>query len=419
MQNHSAPTVPGISNELPRCLNVSVCNEHHFVKNCPKTSTDEEKHLLKVFHEKHCSTRSIRALCFSRYSPSPVAARNVRYPATLSDSVPIVINGEYGADHSALSKDHLERCAVEVIFVQVLPLKDPIPMKLASDDGTEAKPRAFYAKVRARVSTTIQLASGPLRLRNLEYLVFDEHMSEVILARPVLQTIDFDIDKHLSTVRSQFHDMEFSQVGFSPGGYASTTDEPPTTPGHLSRLLLPSSPNPPDTVRSDYLPDSVFYGDHSVQDDLADDEEEVCTGVHKATDVQPVLEDMLSSAKTAGLPGSLHVSLRELVLQYRDIFRNKMGSDPPANVPPMVIRLKPGAKPVRFKLRRYSPPQAAFLRNMVDELLQLGLIYRNIQSQWASAHLIVPKTGPEFFVLLWTYAPLMLRPNLQFGQCPT
>ena len=113
--------------------------------------------------------------------------------------------------------------------------------------------------------------------------------------------------------------------------------------------------------------------------------------------MQPDLEDMHSAAKIAGLVDSLHVGLRELVLQYRDIFRNKMGSDPPANVPPMVIRLKTGTKPVRVKLRRYSPPQAAFLRNKVGELLQLGLIYQNTQSQWASAPLIVPKPGPELF----------------------
>lgn len=46
----------------------------------------------------------------------------------------MIINGDYGADHSALSKDHLEMCAAKGIFVQVLPLSEPILMQLAIQD---------------------------------------------------------------------------------------------------------------------------------------------------------------------------------------------------------------------------------------------------------------------------------------------
>ncbi len=61
----------------------------------------------------------------------------------------------------------------------------------------------------------------------------------------------------------------------------------------------------------------------------------------------------------------------------------------------MKIKLKQGATPVRVRLRRYSPPQAKFLRSKVDELLRLGLIRPSIGSQWACAPLIVPKDEPE------------------------
>lgn len=63
----------------------------------------------------------------------------------------------------------------------------------------------------------------------------------------------------------------------------------------------------------------------------------------------------------------------------------------------MIITLKSNAKQVRVKLRRYSPPQAAFLRRKVGELIQLGLVRRNNRSQWACAPLLVPKPGPEEF----------------------
>ena len=63
----------------------------------------------------------------------------------------------------------------------------------------------------------------------------------------------------------------------------------------------------------------------------------------------------------------------------------------------MKIRLKQDAKPVRVNLRRYSPPQKAFLQRKIDELLKLGIIYKNPESQWACAPLIIPKQGPEKF----------------------
>ena len=77
---------------------------------------------------------------------------------------------------------------------------------------------------------------------------------------------------------------------------------------------------------------------------------------------------------------NFHGELSDLMWQYADIFRLRMGSDPPVSVAPIKVRLKPGAKPFRAKLRRYSSPQAASMRNFVHEYLKLGLIYRNNDS---------------------------------------
>ena len=74
-----------------------------------------------------------------------------------------------------------------------------------------------------------------------------------------------------------------------------------------------------------------------------------------------------------------------------------MDADPPAKVPPMVVHLKYDAKAVLLKGRSYSPPQEDFRRAKTDEMLHLGLIKRNNQSEWAPAPLIVPKSGPEQF----------------------
>jgi len=49
----------------------------------------------------------------------------------------------------------------------------------------------------------------------------------------------------------------------------------------------------------------------------------------------------------------------------------------------MIVKLKPDAVPVRVRMRRYSPPQAKFLPEKVDELLHLNLVKPNNSSEWA------------------------------------
>ena len=61
----------------------------------------------------------------------------------------------------------------------------------------------------------------------------------------------------------------------------------------------------------------------------------------------------------------------------------------------MHIVLKPSARFVRVSTCRYSPPQDAFLRCKTEEILRLGLIRRDLKSQWASAPSLLPKEKPE------------------------
>jgi hypothetical protein len=45
-------------------------------------------------------------------------------------------------------------------------------------------------------------------------------------------------------------------------------------------------------------------------------------------------------------------SLRQLVTEFKDVVRPKLGADPPANVKPLVIKLRDGAEPVRMSARK-------------------------------------------------------------------
>jgi hypothetical protein len=51
------------------------------------------------------------------------------------------------------------------------------------------------------------------------------------------------------------------------------------------------------------------------------------------------IEGLITSAEQAGMSRDSVQSLRQLVTECKDIFRIKLGVDPPANVNPLVIKL--------------------------------------------------------------------------------
>lgn len=51
------------------------------------------------------------------------------------------------------------------------------------------------------------------------------------------------------------------------------------------------------------------------------------------------IQRMIDRALKA-LPGALHTTLIDLVLEFSDIFRVRLGNDPPVEVPPMKVEFK-------------------------------------------------------------------------------
>jgi hypothetical protein len=53
---------------------------------------------------------------------------------------------------------------------------------------------------------TASLHCGPLRLRSTEFLVVDDEMDEILLGRPLLKTLAFDMADHPNANRSALQD---------------------------------------------------------------------------------------------------------------------------------------------------------------------------------------------------------------------
>ena len=386
--------------EPPYCLNTKKCyGIRHYMRDCPDTSAEEGKLLVQAYREKE-KGNTVRRVLFSDTIDSSDEEQQTaekhnatgRLVGKLADTVQVVVCGDYGADHAGICEEHLKKLAAAQIFVPTLPLSDPIMMQLAVQ-GSDQTLCATATKM-ARVSVTLHLPEGPLRLRNVEFMVFKENMPEVLLSRPLLVSLGFDLDAHLARVRGKYHDQDFSAVGFDPNFTLGTDENVPK--GRLAKLMQNAIEYDQPV---DFLQDN---GNGNVAEGYHDDfmcnyetSKSFAVGDHIPSEIRPHLERMLQEAVDNGMSPNCTPKLRHILDNYEKVFRLKLGTDPPVDVEPMHIRLDTQARPIRVKVRRYTPCQAEFMKVKVAELERLGLVRRNTESAWACAPLIVLKPGPE------------------------
>jgi hypothetical protein len=141
----------------------------------------------------------------------------------------------------------------------------------------------------------------------------------------------------------------------------------------------------------------LFYGD--IPDDDPIDYHDVDVGQGSPEELADAIEGLISSAEQTGMSRDGVQSLRHFVTECKDVFRLKLGADPPVNVKPLFIKLRDGAEPVRISTRKYAPPQLTFMRDKIYEFEELGLVYKNTGADWASPPLILPKPGPDQYLM--------------------
>jgi hypothetical protein len=131
----------------------------------------------------------------------------------------------------------------------------------------------------------------------------------------------------------------------------------------------------PNVKFASFKEQSLFYEDFPNDDPI--DYHDVEVGQESPEELADAIEGLVTSADQAGLSRDGLQSLRQLLIECKDIFRLKLGADHPANVEPFVIKLREGTEPVRMSARKYAPPLLNFMRDKIRELDELGLVYKN------------------------------------------
>uniref|UniRef100_H3H0K0 Reverse transcriptase domain-containing protein n=1 Tax=Phytophthora ramorum TaxID=164328 RepID=H3H0K0_PHYRM len=129
-------------------------------------------------------------------------------------------------------------------------------------------------------------------------------------------------------------------------------------------------------------------------------------GNSEDNEVDTLLHNMVDEAIQAGFEPAMADELRQMVLEYSDVFRVRLGRDEAADVQPLEVRLESGVQPYRSGVRRYPEAQRQFLREYVRELEDAGLVERNTQSRWACPALPVAKRGTDEFRITIDYRPV-------------
>ncbi|CAM9630128.1 unnamed protein product, partial [Sphacelaria rigidula] len=124
------------------------------------------------------------------------------------------------------------------------------------------------------------------------------------------------------------------------------------------------------------------------------------------------LEDSVQQGEQKGLSADGAHCLRDILARRVDTFRRVLHGDPPARVEPMRVQLKPQAKAVKAKPRRYDLVKTVWLSSCIAALVAFGSLDGSIQAMWARLTMAVPER--DTFLLVGDYQAV----NAQVEQAP-
>jgi hypothetical protein len=339
--SHSDGTTEQKLRQLPNCLNPS-CSELHYIADCPRTSSADKKALKQAyFDSKQRSSpdkRETRPSTQAQTVASTVKAMETSWkkvrrtrtvvnndghiPATLEDLCFVPAMPDYGADDNVISQQTIRRLFTLGTFVPTQKLDQPIIVQLTAKDMTS------IAAEKVQLTLTLQLEAGPLRMRKVQFLVLGADFDEVLLGRPILNTLGIDVAEHLNTVRTEFHEHDFSDVTSLEMGSSGT----------LARVLFTNAHSTSEPVQADLenestlaqLHEATFHIVHGNTEsfDGITDTPSIPIGTDSAGEVAAALDARIELAVNNGLSPNGKIVLCQLLHEYQDIFALKLGPQP-------------------------------------------------------------------------------------------
>uniref|UniRef100_H3H500 Chromo domain-containing protein n=1 Tax=Phytophthora ramorum TaxID=164328 RepID=H3H500_PHYRM len=349
-------------------------DKNHLVFQCPQVTREEALELVRERRKE--GVGAVTSLPTARPVGSQLDQDKPTIACEINGTVAGHITPDTGTEYSIVAESLVNRLKMAK---QWLPIRNLDARVKAEGFGGAVVIITQEVKLNLAVNTP----AGKLLLTNVVCWISPEELpagkGDVLLSRPLMRKLGYDPVEILAKARAlnSVMDMEDVTAGVEGGlrhvmAVAARSDRLTTAPEEASFY--------PDE-------DQACFPTIARDRDLEAEQKEVWDALLKK----------IQEAEANGASVKYLKRLEKLLWEKVDTFRLKLGNDPPVDMPPLEVTLKPDAVPVRCKARRYPPEHREFMRQHVEELVAAGMVYRNPRSKWCSPPLIVNKKGPDPF----------------------
>jgi hypothetical protein len=377
------------------------------LSDCPHTGKDEAMALLSEYKKKRDADK--KRAKFKNLGNNGATSENrdgqTAYLTAENLGVKVTVLAYTGSDYAAISFSTVEDARKRGFPLKVEVLPEPIMLNMAIRG--ESDKQNCSATLMLMSAVKITTPSGSLCMRGVGQIIVEEDMGHPLIKGPVLDEMGLVESQHLDSVRDKFHLHNFSHIGeelldmgnqlFSalsklllmPADIPECIKDLPDVLTQAKKKIMrrreQAKPNALDEDQCEVQRSEIDDGDHDVLQpnvkfaslkeqallygDIPDDDpidyHEVDIGQGSPEDLADAIESFITSAEQAGMSRDGVQSLRQLVTECKNVFRLKLGADPPANVKTLVINLRDGEEPVRMSARKYASPQLKFTRDKI------------------------------------------------------
>ena len=118
--------------------------------------------------------------------------------------------GDSGSDFNAISSSTLEKVKEAKSSIKTEPFEKPIELHGAFKTDKVK----FTASGKAKLTFTLYLpgTNVPVRVHGVYFIIVDDTMDEILLGRPFLEAIGFDLNDHLQRVHKLIHEKNIGDI---------------------------------------------------------------------------------------------------------------------------------------------------------------------------------------------------------------
>ena len=350
-----------------------VCKGNHRYTECPTLTPEEIREKQEYYRKKaqgapqnqqqpkHKETKQHggKGTAPKEFGPS-VTRQNTPYRAGINslrsqpgNLVPCSVQGiriglaclDTGANVNAIPQDFVELIEAKSVKIARQKLKAGMRIDFASNKRCE------IVSEYVNLDLQLQTESGALTLNQIPCYIVSA-LDNVIVGTEALSMIGINVKDSLNDACRQSESVHFD-------GMIQNVSQ-----ASISRL---------NVVDEEYEPDILC--------------------MNPVVDNEGVLKKLVEESEFVD-KGPVSEALHE----SKDIWREQLGPDQPAKVPPMNLTLKPDApNALQCKLRMYNTTHTKFLKEHLNELLENDLIEEYPDAQFVSPVYVVPKKEPNEF----------------------